>query len=363
MNRFFTRFKALILKDVSNENETKDLAVLLRVLCIVFTAFNLCSSVALACINYFTLAIAALLCAGLYIGLFICTYDNKTKSALTGFQVVTTFNAILLTLGTGWKMNFQWEILVLILIIFYTLEKEIKTKLKNAGIYLTILVALGILAHLAPLGKDVSPLFSFIFQTLTSCFYGVTICCIAFCYSTKFNQAEAKLRKSNSKLMEMASLDALTQLPNRRNMTEHLTMLVYQYNRTGKPFCIAIADVDFFKRINDNYGHDAGDYILTSLADIFRTTMRGRGMVARWGGEEFLFCFEGMNGSQAYSMLEVLRNQIEKKRFTYKEQNLNVTVTFGLEEFSQIIGVEATISKADAKLYEGKSTGRNKTVF
>ena len=91
--------------------------------------------------------------------------------------------------------------------------------------------------------------------------------------------------------------------------------------------------------------------------------MKGRGVAARWGGEEFLFCFEGINGRQAYIILESLRMQIEKKKFMYKDHIINITVTFGLEEYSQIIGTEATISKADVKLYEGKASGRNKVVF
>ena len=140
-------------------------------------------------------------------------------------------------------------------------------------------------------------------------------------------------------------------------------MLVYDNDRTGKPFCVAIGDVDFFKKVNDNYGHDAGDYVLVTLSELFRNSLKGRGMVARWGGEEFLFTFEGMNVQQAYAALELLRFQIEKYNFQHKEQNIKVTMTFGIEEYSQIIGIESTISKADIKLYEGKNNGRNKVVY
>ena len=85
--------------------------------------------------------------------------------------------------------------------------------------------------------------------------------------------------------------------------------------------------------------------------------------MARWGGEEFLFCFEGMSVKQAYGMLELLRMQIEKYNFQFKDQTIKVTMTFGLEEYSQITGFEATLSKADSKLYEGKNSGRNKVVY
>jgi diguanylate cyclase (GGDEF)-like protein len=90
----------------------------------------------------------------------------------------------------------------------------------------------------------------------------------------------------------MASLDALTQLPNRRSMNAHLEVLVYDNDRTGAPFCVAIGDVDYFKKVNDNYGHDTGDYVLTTLSGLFQNIVKGRGSVARWGGEEFLLLYK-----------------------------------------------------------------------
>ena len=161
----------------------------------------------------------------------------------------------------------------------------------------------------------------------------------------------------------MASTDALTTLPNRRVMNEHLTMLAYTYERTNSPFVIAIADIDFFKKINDTYGHEAGDFVLKSLAQIFKETMAGKGRVARWGGEEFLFVFENASGAQARNVLEIMRIGIEQNPFRFKDEEIHITLTFGVEDYSLVDGVEATISKADTKLYQGKTTGRNKVVY
>ena len=238
-----------------------------------------------------------------------------------------------------------------------------RNKLLFARVNIITFIALAVLTHLTNHSHVPNTLFSFLFQNFQTISYSAFILVIAYFFCTKFNQAENKLRKTNDKLRIMASSDALTKLPNRRNMNEHLQVLVYEFNHSGKPFCIAIADVDFFKHINDNYGHDAGDFVLTSLSEMFKSTMRGRGCAARWGGEEFLFTFEGMSGKQAYIILESLRMQIEKKKFLYKDHSLQITMTFGLEEYSQIIGAEATIAKADAKLYHGKTSGRNQVVF
>lgn len=364
MKRLFRKLHKFITKDINtNEKEAKDLAVLLRVLSLLYIAYYIFASISLASLYYYTHAIIALICAGILGGCFVITYDNQTKLARRLFHTVTISSACYFTLATGWSMNFQWNILITILIIFYSLEIKMAQKLRYMKLFFTLLITLSIFAHMAPAYREGSELFSFVFQTLHSFFYGVMLCIIAYCYCTKFNLAEEKLRQFNQKLIEMASLDALTQLPNRRSMNAHLEVLVYDNDRTGAPFCVAIGDVDYFKKVNDNYGHDTGDYVLTTLSGLFQNIVKGRGSVARWGGEEFLFTFENMNIHQAYATLEILRLQIEKYNFQYKDQALKITMTFGVEEYSQIIGIESTISKADQKLYEGKKSGRNKVVY
>lgn len=364
MRRLFHKLYRFITKDINqNEKEAKDLAVLLRVLALLYIVYYLFVAVSLAYIYHYAHAVVAFICAGILGGCFVSTYDNQTKLARRIFHSVTISSACYFTLFTGWFMNFQWNILITILVIFYSLEIQMSKKMRYMKLLFTLIVALAIFTHMSPTYREGSELFSFVFQSIHATFYGLMLCIIAYCYCTKFNRAEEKLRQFNNKLIEMASIDTLTQLPNRRCMNEHLELLVYDNDRTGKPFCVAIGDVDFFKKVNDNYGHDAGDYVLVTLSELFRNSLKGRGMVARWGGEEFLFTFEGMNVQQAYAALELLRFQIEKYNFQHKEQNIKVTMTFGIEEYSQIIGIESTISKADIKLYEGKNNGRNKVVY
>lgn len=363
VNRLLSRIKAFILKDVSNETETKELAVLLRLLCVFYVLFYVISSILIANLYLYTISVILLAFIVLLCYAFILTYDNKTVRALYIFHFTILFSSVLLTLFCGWNANFQWGILVSLMVSFFNVNSSMNTKQRFSKIMVSLLVCLSIFSHLAINEPEIKHNINFFLQTINAFFYGLIFCYIAYLFCTKYSQAETKLRKINKSLAQTASQDSLTRLPNRRSMNEHLAALAYEYERSGKPFCIAIADVDFFKRINDSYGHDTGDYVLTTLSELFRSTMKGRGVAARWGGEEFLFCFEGINGRQAYIILESLRMQIEKKKFMYKDHILNITVTFGLEEYSQIIGTEATISKADVKLYEGKASGRNKVVF
>lgn len=363
LKEYLRKLKSFLFKDVNDEQETKELAILLRILCILFILYYFTAGIFLAAISHYSLSVLTMLFIGLIFVAFVYTYTDITRKALRIFHATLYLATILLTLISGWVTNFQWCMLIPIMIIFFDINTSMRNKLRFARINIITFIALAILAQLTNHTHALDNLFLFFFQTFQTIFYSAFILAIAYFFCTKFNQAENKLRKINDKLRIMASLDTLTQLPNRRNMNEHLQTLVYEFNHNGKPFCIAIADVDFFKHINDNFGHDAGDYVLTSLAEMFRATMRGRGRAARWGGEEFLFTFEGMSGKQAYIILESLRMQIEKKKFLYKDHSLHITMTFGLEEYSQIIGAEATIAKADDKLYHGKTSGRNQVVY
>ena len=364
MKRLLRKLHKFITKDINTgEKEAGDLVVLLRVLSLIYVVYYIFVGLSLAFLYQYAYAFIALMCSGILAGCFVVSYDNQSKLARRLFHIVTISSACFFTLVAGWTMNFQWNLLVTLLIIFYSLEIKMAQKIRYMKLLFTLLVALVIFAHMSPSYREVSELFSFVFQTVHACFYGIMLCIIAYCYCTKFNLAEEKLRQFNRKLIEMASLDALTGLPNRRSMNEHLELLVYDNDRVGAPFCVAIGDVDFFKKINDNYGHDTGDYILTTLSGLFQNIVKGRGRVARWGGEEFLFTFENMNIQQAYATLEILRLQIEKYNFQFKDHAIKITMTFGVEEYSQIIGIESTISKADQKLYEGKNSGRNKVVY
>lgn len=175
---------------------------------------------------------------------------------------------------------------------------------------------------------------------------------------------EQKLVRYNAKLQKIASVDALTGLWNRRSMWEYIRAVEYDYEIGNAGFVsIAIADIDFFKRINDTYGHDAGDEVLKAVAGLFMDKMKTCGRVCRWGGEEFLFVFYGKNGDAAYDALREIYNEIHRLTVSYENEEIRITVTFGLEEYDKNDGMEAAIRRADEKLYQGKESGRDKIVY
>jgi diguanylate cyclase (GGDEF)-like protein len=105
-----------------------------------------------------------------------------------------------------------------------------------------------------------------------------------------------------------------------------------------------------------------GDFVLKSLSYLFKTYMDGKGHIARWGGEEFLLTFENMDYDRAIRLMEELRSRVENQEFTFKDITLRITITAGIEEYRSNIGLDQLLTKADEKLYSGKTSGRNCVV-
>lgn len=162
---------------------------------------------------------------------------------------------------------------------------------------------------------------------------------------------------------ELSRIDGLTSLYLRRYIIKKLqeeTIRSYRYNT---PYSLLMIDIDFFKKVNDTYGHLIGDKLLVSLASIFKETVGGRGLISRWGGEEFLILLPYTDKKEAYKVAETIRKKVEDNKFYFNGININITVSVGVSsfpedgnDFNQIISV------ADSMLYEAKRAGRNKVI-
>lgn len=162
-------------------------------------------------------------------------------------------------------------------------------------------------------------------------------------------------------LRTLINRDSLTSLSNRRSGDIRLRKIMEEADSKGTPFCVAIGDIDLFKKVNDTYGHECGDLVLQGVANVLRQFMHGIGFAARWGGEEFLLVFEQADLDQAYSLLEELLDKIRALEIKYNDQLIKVTMTIGVAPGSNC-DMKDLIRIADEKLYEGKSAGRNQVV-
>ena len=163
------------------------------------------------------------------------------------------------------------------------------------------------------------------------------------------------------RLLQDALTDTLTQLPNRRNGLDFLASELLFSQSSGSPLACLMLDIDHFKRINDTFGHAAGDAVLKQLADIFRRTSRSEDMVFRYGGEEFVAILTNAPLKIAVQIADRIRAQVEESVFDWDGQTIPVTLSIGAAIAS---GKEqdglTLIQAADAALYEAKKNGRNR---
>ena len=194
-------------------------------------------------------------------------------------------------------------------------------------------------------------------QTVTS-LYTFVVLAVSFAhFSSNLQATERKLRLDNQKLSKEADTDPLTGLPNRRSMLQLME------STSGEIFSIAIADIDFFKNINDTYGHSCGDYTLKELAALFRSFAAEHYSVCRWGGEEFCFYLPGKNLDEAGVILFDLQQAVKKMRLEYEGSVFSITITIGVAENDFQSPISAILEQADQRLYHGKMNGRDQVVL
>lgn len=159
--------------------------------------------------------------------------------------------------------------------------------------------------------------------------------------------------------MSEARTDELTSVANRRAFEEELIRRLAQFHRQGVPLCLLLVDVDHFKRFNDYHGHQAGDAVLQSVADVMARVMRDMDLVARYGGEEFAVVLPGISLANASLAAERLRNAIADHSLAYGDAELQVTVSIGAAEALVDDGRDELLGRTDQALYAAKQAGRN----
>lgn len=172
----------------------------------------------------------------------------------------------------------------------------------------------------------------------------------------------ANMRRKNEHLQKLATIDPLTELFNRRAMMEYIKLIEKKAHTEHINYNICIADIDDFKKINDTYGHDAGDEVLRVISKIFVDVVPTEGYVCRWGGEEIMFALPPSDSDMAIFVAEKVRMKIAEQEFELDGQKIHVTMTFGVCRVRPDENYDSGISRADKRLYEGKRTGKNKVV-
>lgn len=159
------------------------------------------------------------------------------------------------------------------------------------------------------------------------------------------------------KIKKSALTDYLTELPNRRAFFQQAEGCISRYQSKMSDFCLVMIDIDFFKKVNDSYGHDGGDHVLKAMALYLRKHF-GTGLISRLGGEEFAVLIEGTSEKQLYSKLNDFRQEIADTTLTYQNNSINFTISIGVI-FNGTAPLAQQMAIADEALYYAKENGRN----
>ena len=175
-------------------------------------------------------------------------------------------------------------------------------------------------------------------------------------------QSAITINRANtySKVLQYATLDALTNLNNRRQFEVRLKQEIATTKRQKNPLCAMMVDIDFFKKVNDTYGHASGDAVLRTVASIIKEHLRESDIPSRYGGEEFAVLLPYTHIEEAKIVGERLRKAVETTPIPIDKKNINVTISMGLAEFDVKESGEELFKRADSALYEAKEGGRNR---
>lgn len=194
-------------------------------------------------------------------------------------------------------------------------------------------------------------LYSFATVTFLSAFYEHS-------RQTSFNI----VKDISDKFEKQAQQDTLTRLPNRRGIQQFIEFESARARRQKKPLTLILCDIDRFKRVNDQYGHDGGDVVLKHVSDLFKASIREQDGVARWGGEEFLFVLPDTEESNAVVLAEKVRETLATSPVDIQQKNVVITASFGVAQIDFEQGLDKALTLADKALYKAKEKGRNKVL-
>lgn len=181
----------------------------------------------------------------------------------------------------------------------------------------------------------------------------------------KMKSLQDELKRSNEMLRTLSITDPLTHLHNRRHLMEMVEKEFQRASRKGAHLSLVIMDIDYFKKINDTYGHQEGDRVLTILAEIVRKRLRSYDLAARYGGEEFVLLLPETPINEALSIAERLRLEVQDHSFEGALQGLVITISLGVATYPspRVESIDSLFRQADEALYRAKQGGRNRVEF
>ena len=341
-------------KRVTDRERFRLLAVFMGITHLILTGIGLL----LPCLPF--IFISGLAAAMEFLMLHVTEKGGNYFPGISVIYFVTCIHALASCVLLGWTFGFSLYNLVLIPILFYMIymTKGISEPEKCALIYTAVnCFATLFLRRYVYLGRPryvygTETAFRVSFFNNTVCFLFVMAFSMLFILELTANRKE--LDQQNRELKRLASYDELTSLRNRRSMLDCWKGI------KRSDYCVVMGDIDDFKKINDTYGHEAGDEVLKLVSSSMDEAVDREDFVSRWGGEEFLMI---VFGSVAYALkvIDKVQRELKQADLSVDGRQIPVTMTFGISECGEVPGqdVDELIRRADRRLYIGKNSGKN----
>ena len=258
------------------------------------------------------------------------------------------------TLLIGWDSGFHYYLLMFIPAIVVSAGTRLVPYLLLVLLFVFYTGLHAISLHLGPL----APLNARALLVVHG--FNVAVVFAMAAYTARFYYAT--VRRAEKRLAEQAATDPLTGLSNRRNLLTLAEQVQARAQRSHLPTALVIADIDHFKRINDQLGHDAGDQVLVHIGLLLSRTCRAQDIVARWGGEEFLILLPATNGEAALALAERIRQTVAAQPLVYAHASITPALSLGVAELEPGETLDSAIARADHALYRSKEEGRNRVT-
>lgn len=267
------------------------------------------------------------------------------------------------TILVGWASGFAMYILAITPVVFYmhfslsesaTLKETLMIGVCAALAFVTCKV---ISYHVEP-SYEISDHTAMVVYVYNSLITFTMLLFFSLVFMREILYSHNVLEKQNERLDRMAGVDALTGLYNRRSLSKFIDTAVM----SGKTYSIIMCDIDDFKKVNDTYGHDAGDEVLRSISSALTSSLRDGDYVCRWGGEEIIVLATGTEVSVAARVAERLRKVVDELPINHNGQDIHCTITISAADSTEKDAPSDIITLADTRLYAGKRSGKNCVV-
>lgn len=325
---------------------------LFLIMCLMVHAFNAVLFYSLGLYPFFVLNVFSSI---FYFLVLFCFKENNCFYVIFTYFEIITFSLIS-ELFAGGNLYYIFFVVGMISVIFYLLplKNRIKHILQFAGIIYAVAIYM-----IRVKSVCLFPKYLEVIQKYQNNIGFINLCITLFTLFYISNLYFFEMNAAKEQLTYYSNHDLLTGLFNRR-FFEHI--MQRNKNENLNKYTMAIFDIDDFKKVNDTYGHQAGDKVLVSISTIIENISCKEFVTVRWGGEEFVLYMPQTDEQKAFEFLESLRRKIEGTVVEFEDQKISVTVTVGMCTGSSLTEYESVIKQADDRLYYGKRNGKNRIV-